>query len=111
MKMKSGVFSDQIAREIDLEQKYPSTDSVEGKVLYLLGDLQTKSVLQLSKEAEKKFGSKIDFETVQRACDELEWKIKLISGTYAGFWNDGDMERPPFYRKKPPLGDDFDLSS
>ena len=56
------------------------------------------------------FGTKIDFTEAQIACDQLE-REKLINGTFAGFHDDGDLDRPPFYRKSAPLGPEYDLSS
>ncbi|HZW56751.1 MAG TPA: hypothetical protein VFF30_10730 [Nitrososphaerales archaeon] len=110
LKLKSGALNIVLERQTALEQAKPKLDTDEGKVLYLLGDMQSKSTLQLSEEAEKNFGWKIELDAIQAACNELV-KRKLVVGTYEGFWDDGDLEYPPFYRKKAPLGEEYDISS
>jgi len=111
MKIKSGYF-DNLIRELinSRNSSQLEVNSIEANVYFLLGDLQSKSTVLLSKEMEERFATRIDFERIQQACDRLE-RLKLIAGTYDTFWNDGDLDRPPFYRKYPPLGSEYDLSS
>src|SRR5208283_3593871 len=44
-KVKSGEFADRIKNEITKMKGQPSLETLEGKVLYILGDLQSKGVV------------------------------------------------------------------
>ncbi|MDA4129639.1 MAG: hypothetical protein OK457_02600 [Thaumarchaeota archaeon] len=80
----------------------PSTDTLEGKILYVLGDMQEKGIFEIEEQVETTFKVDLDPDQVKPECDNLV--------------NQGlvDVEPDPsgdnFYRKRSPLGED-DLSS
>lgn len=82
----------------------PSKDTLEGKVLYILGDMQDKGLLEIEQQTEEYFKVELEPDEVEAACR------KLVS---MGFLDrvestSGDS----FYRKRSPLGkDEDDLSS
>jgi hypothetical protein len=79
----------------------PSTGTMEGKVLAVLGDMQEKGALQIETEVERQFEIDTDPDEVEAACEKLAG-MGLV-----------DLVKDPaenFYRKRSPLGED-DLSS
>lgn len=76
----------------------PTTDTLDGKVYRVLADMQRKGVFEIEEEAEKQFGSKLDPDDVQAACDRLV--------------NSGLLKKIPdpsgdnYYQKCSPLGED-----
>ena len=82
----------------------PSTDTLEGKILYILGDMQDKGVLEIEEQTEEHFKVELEPDEVEAACKRLEALgfIDLVDNT------SGD----DFYRMRSPLGkDEDDLSS
>jgi hypothetical protein len=90
------------------EQKFaflpplPSPEkTLEGKVLYVLNDMQEKGVFRIEKEIEDQFKIDADPDEVEEACR------KLVASGFI------DVVKDPaenFYRRRSPLGED-DLSS
>jgi hypothetical protein len=82
--------------------KAPSTDTLEGKIVQVLSDMQEKGVMEIEEEVETRFRIDSDPDEVQSACETL---VK-----------DGALDRFPdssgdvFYRRRSPLGED-DFSS
>jgi hypothetical protein len=82
--------------------KAPPIDTVEGKVVHVLSDMQEKGVFSIEEEVEQKFSIKVDPDEIQSACDTLT--------------KNGTLDKVPdssgyvFYRKRSALGDD-DFSS
>jgi hypothetical protein len=82
--------------------KPPPTDSLEGKIVRVLSDMQEKGVLEVEEEVEDQFKVELDPDQVQAACDALA--SQGIIRRYPD--SSGDV----FYRRASPLGED-DLSS
>jgi hypothetical protein len=80
----------------------PQNDSVEDRIYYVMGDMQTKGDLQIEQETEKHFGVELEPDEVQGACDKLV-SIGLLDKI-------PDASGDNFYKKRSPLGED-DLSS
>lgn len=80
----------------------PTTESLEGKVLYILGDMQDKGTFEIEEQTENLFKLDLDPDDVEAACKKLvsAGLVDLIES------KDGDS----FFRKRSPLGSD-DLSS
>ena len=80
----------------------PSIDSLEGKILHTLGDMQEKGPFEIEEATEKEFKMDLDPEEVEAACEKLA--------------SQGFLDKTPdpsgdaFYRIRSPLGED-DLSS
>jgi hypothetical protein len=80
----------------------PSMDTLEGKILNVLGDMQEKGVFEIEEEVETTFQIDSDPDQVEAACDKLV--------------DEGLLDKTPdksgdnFYRKRSPLSED-DLSS
>ena len=80
----------------------PSMETLEGKVMRVLSDMQEKGVLAIEEEVETEFKVVLDPDAVQAACEGLAAR--------------GALKRYPdpsgdvFYRRASPLGED-DLSS
>jgi hypothetical protein len=80
----------------------PDNNSLESRVLYILGDMQTKGLLQIEQQTKEQFDVEIETDDVGNACE------KLVSlGLIDKVSKPGDEE---FYKKRSPLGED-DLSS
>ncbi len=80
----------------------PSNDTLEGRILYVMGDMQDKGVFQIEEEVEKMFKVDLDPDAVDSACHTL---------VAQGFLDTvEDASGDTFYRKRSPLGED-DLSS
>jgi len=76
----------------------PSGDTLEGRILGVLGDMQEKGLLTIESEVEERYKVDLDPDDVQAACD------KLISG---GLILKAELRYEDlFYRKVTPLGDD-----
>lgn len=80
----------------------PSVDSLEGKVLHVLGDMQEKGVFEIEDETETEFKVDLDPDVVESACENLA-STGFLDKTI-------DSSGEIFYRRKSPLGND-DLSS
>jgi hypothetical protein len=80
----------------------PGVDSMEGKILHVLGDMQEKGQFEIEEETEKEFKIDLDPDQVEAACKKL---------SSMGFLDETpDNSGETFYRKRSPLGED-DLSS
>lgn len=107
MKLKSHFLEDVIEASLSRKKDIPAIETLEGKVLYILGDLQTKGVFEIESELKKRFqGHGLEFdldpEKIESACQiliEQDWILTI------------EQDGIPAYRKTPPLGDEFDLSS
>jgi hypothetical protein len=80
----------------------PTGDSLEGRILGALGDMQEKGLLTIESEVEERFGLDLDPDEVEEACGKL-----VAAGLVR---NLSPAEDDPYYRKVSPLGDD-DLSA
>ena len=80
----------------------PPQDTLQGKIVSELSDMQEKGVMEIEKEVEDQFKVKLDPDEVQAACDGLA--SQGIVRRYPD--SSGDV----FYRRASPLGED-DLSS
>jgi hypothetical protein len=80
----------------------PSTDSLEGKILHVLGDMQEKGTFEIEEEVETEFKLDLDIDQIEQACEKLASLGLVIKNPDSS----GDV----FYRKRSPLGED-DLSS
>lgn len=82
--------------------KTPPIDTLEGKIVHVLSDMQEKGIFSIEKEVEEKFKISVDPDEIQAASDKLA--------------KDGAVDRFPdsggdvYYRRRSPLGED-DLSS
>ena len=80
----------------------PGRDTLEGRILFILGDMQDKGVFEIEEQVEKTFKVDLDPDQVDSVCASLVTK---------GFVNRiADRSGDNFYRKRSPLGED-DLSS
>jgi hypothetical protein len=80
----------------------PSGDTLDGRILAVLGDMQEKGLLTVEDEVEEHYGVDLDPDEVEDACGRL-----VAAGLIR------NLARPkedPFYIKVSPLGDD-DLSA
>ena len=80
----------------------PSTESLEGKVMYILADMQEKGVLEIEEAVEGEYDVDLDPDEVQTACDRLFAQHLLIRSP--------DSSGDAYYRRVSPLGED-DFSS
>jgi hypothetical protein len=80
----------------------PNQDTLGGKILSVLGDMQEKGTFEIEEEVETAFNVSLDPDQIEAACDTLvsQALLDVIPD------NSGDK----FYRKRSPLGQD-DLSS
>ncbi len=77
----------------------PPKDSLEGKVIHVLADMQEKGVLEIEEDVEGEFDIELDPDQVQAACDSLASQHLLARSPDPS----GDI----YYRRLSPLGDDF----
>ena len=82
--------------------KAPSVDTLEGRIVLVLSDMQEKGVLEIEEDVEAKFKVDLDPDEVQSACDTLSKQGALDRFPDSS----GDV----FYRRRSPLGED-DFSS
>ncbi len=88
-------------QKIERLPSLPSVESVEGKIMHVLGDMEERGIFAIEEQAEEEFKIQLDPDEVEAACERLVGK-GLVSKQVAdagGSW----------YRKRSPLGDD-DLS-
>jgi len=76
----------------------PSVDTLDGKIVHVMADMQRKGVFEIEQEVETQFKAKLDPDDVQSACQ------RLADGGLLEKFQDksGDM----YYQKRSPLGDD-----
>ncbi|MDG6918941.1 MAG: hypothetical protein JRN40_00660 [Nitrososphaerota archaeon] len=75
----------------------PSGDSLEGKVMHVLSDMQEKGVLEIEESVEDEYKVDLDPDEVQAACDRLASQRLLIRLP--------DPSGDVFYRRASALGD------
>ena len=80
----------------------PRKDTLEGKILLIMGDMQEKGLLETEEQVESVFSLDLDPDEVKSACESL------VSNGFLDRVSDKSGEE--FYRKRSPLGED-DLSS
>lgn len=76
----------------------PGRDTLEGKILFNLADMQEKGVLTIEQELEKRFDLDLDPEQVEQACENLVAQ-RLVQRT-------SPRGEGGFYVKISPLGED-----
>lgn len=79
----------------------PSADTLQGRIVHVLSDMQEKGVLEIEEDVEKEFKLDLDPDEVQAACDGLASTGALIRYP--------DPSGDVYYRRTSPLGND-DLS-
>ena len=80
----------------------PSSDSLEGRVMHVLGDMQEKGLMEIEEDVEDEYKVELDPDRVQAACESLSSRRLLARHPDSS----GDV----YYRRLSPLGED-DLSS
>jgi hypothetical protein len=80
----------------------PGRDSLEGRIVTILSDMQEKGLFTIEGEVEEQFNTELDPDEIEQACERLASQ-GLIERTN----REGE---DPFYRKVSPLGSD-DLSA
>ena len=83
---------------IKIPQNLPASGALEGRIYYVMSDLQEKGLFEIEREAESKFKVDLDPDEVERACENLVSHGLL------------EKMKDSFYRLPSPLGED-DLSS
>jgi hypothetical protein len=78
--------------------KVPGVETLEGKIMLILADMQRKGLFTIDDEIETAFKVKLDPDEVQTACEALASK-GLVK-------REPDSSGNMFYRKLSPLGDD-----
>ncbi len=82
----------------------PNKDTLDGKVLYILGDMQDKGLLEIEEQTEEYFKVELEPDEVEVACK------KLVSLGFVDKVESSSSDR--FYRRRSPLGKNEDeLSS
>lgn len=89
-------------QRITLLPPAPSADTLEGRILAALGDMQDKGLLTIEDEVEERYGVDLDPDEVEAAIGRL-----VAAGLVRSL---GAPKEDPYYRKVSPLGDD-DLSA
>lgn len=75
----------------------PSTATLEGKIMRVMGDMQEKGVFEIEEAVEGEYDLDLDPDQVQEACDRLSARGSLASSP--------DSSGDTFYRRKSALGD------
>lgn len=95
MRLKSG------EQEIRAVPPSPPIDSLEGRIVHVLGDMQEKGLITIEEKVEEEFGVDLDPDEVERACDELAEEGLLRKSEAPG--------EDQFYQRVSPLdADDLD---
>jgi hypothetical protein len=81
--------------------KAPGVETLEGKVMMVLADMQRKGLFEIENDVETAFKTRLDPDEVQSACDSLTGK-GLVK-------REPDSSGDVYYQKLSPLGED-DLS-
>ena len=76
----------------------PAADTLEGKIIGTLGDMQEKGLFTIEGEVEEGYGIQLEPDDVEAACERLAAKGLVIKT--------GTPGEAQFYRKASPLGDD-----
>jgi hypothetical protein len=82
--------------------KVPGVETLEGKIMRVLGDMQEKGLITIEDQVEGELKVDLDPDQVEASCSNLVSQGLLVGRKDST----GDM----FYRKRSPLGDD-DLSA
>jgi hypothetical protein len=77
----------------------PATDTLEGKIMHVLADMQEKGILDIEEDVEGEYGLDLDPDEVQNACDRLASQGLLIRLP--------DSSGDTFYRRASQLGEDL----
>lgn len=78
--------------------KPPSIETLEGKVMHVLADMQEKGLMQIEETVEGEYGVDLDPDQVQTACDALASQHIVVR-----FQDQGGES---YYRRISPLGED-----
>jgi hypothetical protein len=76
----------------------PGEDSLEGKILTILGDMQEKGPLEIEEQVEERYELDLDPDEVEAACDKLTSTGLVTKVSPKG--------EDPYFRKISPLGPD-----
>jgi len=74
----------------------PSTDTLEGKIMHVLSDMQEKGLFSIEEAVETEYNLELDPDDVQAACDHLATKGLLVRSS--------ELTGDAFYRRVSPLG-------
>ena len=74
----------------------PSIDTLEGKIIHVLSDMQEKGVFSIEEAVETEYSLELDPDDVQAACDRLAAKGLLVRSS--------ELTGDAFYRRVSPLG-------
>ena len=85
-------------QKLVLIPKAPGVETLEGKIMLILADMQRKGLFTIEDEVEMAFKVKLDSDDVQTACEALASR-GLVK-------REPDSSGGAFYRKLSPLGDD-----
>jgi len=78
--------------------KVPLADTLDGKIMLILADMQRKGVFEIEQEVKDQFKTRLDPDDVQGACKRL-----AQSGLLEEI---ADPSGDAYYRKRSPLGDE-----
>jgi hypothetical protein len=73
----------------------PSKDTLEGKIAYMMGDMQEKGSAVIQQQVEEAFKIELDPDDVERSCENL---------VSMGYLEKVPNSAEPFYRKRSPVG-------
>src|ERR1700722_4740402 len=76
----------------------PNRDSLEGRILLVLDDMQEKGLFTIQSEIENKFKADLDLDQVREACEKM--------GAQGHIRRTPPAKEDPFYVKVSPLGGD-----
>jgi len=76
----------------------PGPDTLEGKIVRVLADMQRKGMFEIEEGVEERFGGKVDPDAVQAACEGL-----ATSGLVEKM---ADRSGNLYFQKRSPLGED-----
>jgi hypothetical protein len=76
----------------------PAANTLPGRILYVLGDMQEKGLFTIESEVSQKFGLTLGPDQVEEACGQL-----VAQGLVRRLGGPGE---DPFYQKISPLGED-----
>jgi hypothetical protein len=79
--------------------KAPSTDTLEGRVMHVLADMQEKGVMEIEEDVEGEYHIDLDPDQVQAACENLSSQSLVVRSPESS----GDV----YYRRASPLEGDY----
>ena len=74
----------------------PSTDTLEGRIIHVLSDMQEKGLFSIEEAIETEYKLDLDPDDVQAACDRLATQGLLVRNS--------ELTGDAFYRRVSPLG-------